>query len=89
MPMRDIIDLGRMTIQTALMVAAPLLLLATAVSLVISILQVLTSIQDNTVATVPRLAATAVGAVLLLPWMLRHLAAFTTNILHDLPRWTR
>ena len=89
MPMTDVVELGRLTVQTAVLVAAPLLVIATIVSLVVSILQVLTSVQDNTVATVPRLGATAVAAVLLLPWMLRHLATFTTTIINDLPRWTR
>lgn len=89
MPMNDVVELGRMTIQTALLVSAPLLLIATFVSLVVSILQVLTSVQDSTVATVPRLGATAIAAVVMLPWILRHLAAFTTTIIHDLPRWGR
>ena len=37
-------------------------------------MQVLTSLQDNTISSVPRLLATAVGAIVLMPWMLRKLA---------------
>ena len=44
------------------------------VSLLINLVQVLTSLQDMTISTVPRLLATAVGAILLMPWMLRQLA---------------
>lgn len=83
MPMADVVDLGRKTLQTALFVGAPVLLIATVVSLAISIVQVLTSVQDSTVATVPRLAASAIAIILLLPWMLRHLAAFTVGLFSD------
>ena len=75
--------LGRSTIESAIMAALPLLAVATVVSVIINILQVLTSIQDQTVSTVPRLLATAVSAMLLLPWMLRHLAAFTIHLFSD------
>jgi flagellar biosynthetic protein FliQ len=65
------------------MAALPLLAVATLVSVTINVMQVLTSIQDPTVSTVPRLLATAVSAMLLLPWMLRHLAAFTIHLFSD------
>lgn len=69
--------------QTALIVGAPVLAIATVISLVISIVQVLTSVQDATVATVPRLLAAALGAVLLMPWMLRRLAMFAARLFSD------
>jgi flagellar biosynthesis protein FliQ len=83
MPLEQVIQLGRTTIEYAILTALPLLTVATVVSVVINILQVLTSIQDQTVSTVPRLLATAVSAMLLLPWMLRHLAAFTIHLFSD------
>jgi flagellar biosynthetic protein FliQ len=82
MPLEQVIQLGRTTIQYAILTALPLLADATVVS-VVNILQVLTSIQDQTVSTVPRLLATAVSAMVLLPWMLRHLAAFTIHLFSD------
>jgi len=45
--------------------------------------QVLTSLQDNTISSVPRLLATAVGAILLMPWMLRKLTLFTLQMFSD------
>ena len=83
MPLEQVIQLGRTTIEYAILTALPLLAIATIVSVVINILQVLTSIQDQTVSTVPRLLATAVSAMILLPWMLRHLAAFTVHLFSD------
>jgi flagellar biosynthetic protein FliQ len=83
MPLEQVIQLGRTTLEYAILSALPLLAIATVVSVVINILQVLTSIQDQTVSTVPRLLATALSAMFLLPWMLRHLAAFTIHLFSD------
>ncbi len=78
-----IVVLGQRTLQTAVLLAAPLLVAIALVSLVINVVQVLTSLQDNTISSVPRLLATAVGAILLMPWMLRKLAFFTLQMLAD------
>lgn len=83
MPLEQVIQLGRTTLEYAIVAALPLLAIATVVSVAINILQVLTSIQDPTVSTVPRLLATALGAIFLLPWMLRHLAGFTVQLFSD------
>jgi flagellar biosynthetic protein FliQ len=73
----------RRTIETALWMGAPLLIVATVVSLLINVAQVLTSLQDATVSTVPRLFAVAAATLFLLPWMTHRLAAFTVQILSD------
>ena len=54
-----------------------------------SLIQIVTSIQDAAFSTVPRLVAFLVGIMLLLPWMLMRLMAFTTSIIGDLPRFAR
>lgn len=87
--MQPVIELGRQTLEAALLVGAPLLVIAMVVSVLINILQVVTSIQDATVATVPRLFITAAAAVLLMPWMLRKLIAFTLHVLGDFSVYTR
>jgi flagellar biosynthetic protein FliQ len=81
--MEQVIELGRTTLEYAILSALPLLATATLVSVIINVVQVLTSIQDQTVSTVPRLLATALSAMFLLPWMLRHLAAFTIHLFSD------
>ena len=78
-----IVVLGQRTLQTAVLLAAPLLIALALVSLLINIVQVLTSLQDNTISSVPRLLATAVGAIVLMPWMLRKLMFFTVQMLAD------
>jgi flagellar biosynthetic protein FliQ len=84
----QVVQLARQTIEASFWGAAPVLLAAMVVGLVINIFQVLTSIQDQTVSTVPRLAA--VGAILffLTPWMLSHLVAFTLALFSDFRPFT-
>jgi flagellar biosynthetic protein FliQ len=89
MPLENVVELGRVSIQTAIVVGAPILAIATVISLIISILQVLTSIQDATVATVPRLLAAAIASVLLMPWMLRRLGALTVQLFSDFHPYLR
>lgn len=78
-----VVELARRTIEMAMWLAAPLLLIATVVSLLINIVQVLTSLQETTLSTVPRLAAVALAALLLMPWMVRRLGVFTVQLFSD------
>ena len=82
-----VVQLGRETLEITLLLAAPILVIATVVSLLINIAQVMTSIQELTVATVPRLAVVAISTFLLLPWMLRKLMSFTVQMFADFHRW--
>lgn len=78
-----IVKLGQNTLETAVLLAGPLLIALAAVSLLINVVQVLTSLQDNTISSVPRLLATAAGAILLMPWMVRKLTLFTLQMFAD------
>jgi flagellar biosynthetic protein FliQ len=84
----QVVELSRRTIEAAFWVASPILLAAMIVGLIINIGQVMTSVQDLTVSTVPRL--TAVGAIVffLTPWMLHHLVTFTQSLLSDFRVYT-
>jgi flagellar biosynthesis protein FliQ len=89
MGMDQIVALLRHTIETALWMGAPLLISAVVVGLVINVVQVLTSLQDMTVSTVPRLAAVAAAILLLMPWMVRRLAMFTVQLFSDFHPFVR
>ena len=82
----QLVAITRQTFEAALWVAAPILVSATVVSLLINIGQVMTSIQEHTVATVPRLAVVAITTFVLLPWMLRKLVSFTVQLFADFHR---
>ena len=79
----DVVLLGRLMLQEVVILIAPILLVAIAVSLLVNILQVLTSLQDQTLSHVPRLLATGTALFLMMPWMWRHLAHYTINLLTD------
>ena len=85
----QIVQVMRHTLETALWMGAPLLIIATVVSLVINVMQVLTSLQDTTVSTVPRLFAVAAAILLLMPWMTRRLGLFTLQLFSDLRPFLR
>lgn len=85
----QVVELGRRTLEIALWLGAPLLVIATVVSLAISIVQVLTSLQEATLSTVPRLVAVAAALLLLLPWMVRRLGLFTVELFGDFRPYLR
>ena len=78
-----VVFLGRSMLQEVILLTAPILLAAVIVSLIVNVLQVLTSLQDQTLAAVPRLLATGAVLFFMMPWMWRHLAQYTINLLSD------
>jgi len=82
-----IVGIVRLTLETALWLAAPILIIGSIVSLLVSIGQVLTSIQDATISTVPKLAAVGIACFILLPWTLRKLVEFTLSLFLDFHKY--
>lgn len=87
MPIDSVVQLGRVTLQEVVLLAAPVLGIAVLISLIINIVQVLTSLQETTISTVPRLLATAAGIFFLMPWMWRHLCNFTIQMFSDFHKY--
>ena len=79
----QVVFLGRSVLTETMLLSAPILGVAIIVSLGVNIIQVLTSLQDNTISTVARLIATGTAAFVALPWMWRHLAHFTLAMVSD------
>ena len=84
-----VVHLARMALEASFWISAPILVAAMAISLVISIVQAMTSLQEPTVSTVPRLAAVGVVTFLLLPWMLEHMMNFTIELFSNFHTFTR
>jgi len=78
-----ILTLIQRALETLMWVTAPLLAAAIVVGVAISLLQTLTSIQDQTFSFAPRVASIFLVFLLLFPWMLRLLVTFTTGLLND------
>ncbi|MGH9685691.1 MAG: flagellar biosynthetic protein FliQ [Candidatus Acidiferrales bacterium] len=78
--MAQVVQITRSTLEIAFLVSAPILAAAMLVSALISVGQVLTSMQDATLSTVPRIAAVGAFAFWLTPWMMRRLVMFTVTL---------
>ncbi|NWF84588.1 MAG: flagellar biosynthetic protein FliQ [Bryobacteraceae bacterium] len=79
----------RDALMTAFWVSLPLLAIGFVAGIVISLLQIVTSVQDPAFGGVPRLVAFLAGLLLLLPWMIARLAGYTISLLGDLSRYAR
>lgn len=77
----EVIQIGRDLMMTTIIIALPAVLTSLLVGLFVSILQTVTSIQEQTLTFAPRIAAVAVVLLLSLPWTIRVVTAFTTRML--------
>jgi flagellar biosynthetic protein FliQ len=84
-----VVQIVRQTLMTAFWLAAPLLAVGFIAGIVVSLVQIATSMQDNAFSTVPRLVAFLTAILFLLPWMLQRSMAYTVSILGDLGRYAR
>ena len=69
----------------ALMIAAPLLLVGLLVGLIISIFQATTSIQEQTLTFVPKIAAILGALILFGPWIIVSMVQFTVRLFGRIP----
>ncbi len=83
----QVVDLMRHLLVEALLLSAPLLISAAAISLVVSLLQTLTSVQEQTLTAVPRLAVVFVVAMVSLPWTVHRLVGYTVLLFSDFHRY--
>jgi flagellar biosynthetic protein FliQ len=74
------IDLFKSTVIFALYVITPFLAVSLVVGLITSLVQSVTSLQEQTLSFAPKLVAMAAACLLLAPWLLRSMVEFTTSI---------
>ncbi|MCX5767520.1 MAG: flagellar biosynthesis protein FliQ [Gemmatimonadetes bacterium] len=80
-----VVDLARNALLLAASLAGPMLLVALIVGLIISILQAVTQIQEQTLAFVPKLTAVAMVFLIGLPWMIQTAVRYTAELLRSIP----
>jgi flagellar biosynthetic protein FliQ len=80
-------ELLRQLMKEAVILSAPVLVTAVLLGLVLTLFQTLTSLQEQSLTTVPRLAAVAVILLVGMPWFLGRLISYTTLLLSDLHRY--
>ena len=82
-----VISIAERAIYVVLVVSGPLLLVALGVGLLVSIFQATTSIQEQTLAFVPKIVGVLVAIVLFGPWMLSLMIDYFYEILNNLVRY--
>ena len=80
-----VIQLGQQALMIVLLVSAPMLGLGLLVGLAVSVFQATTSIQEQTLAFIPKIIAVFVAILIFGPWMLRIMTEYVTNIFVNLP----
>src|SRR5438067_3004829 len=81
MPEELILRLSKQTLETVLVVSAPMLGAGLIVGIIISVLQIITSIQDQALAFVPRVVVTFVVFLIVFPWMMGTMVSYTHTLL--------
>ncbi len=77
----SVVHIGRKAVETVLLTAAPMLLVALVVGLVISIFQAATQINEQTMTFIPKIVAVFVTLLIFGPWIMNILITFATGIL--------
>ncbi len=82
-----VISLAERAVFTTLLIAAPLLIIALAVGLLVSVFQATTQIQEQTLAFIPKIIAVLVSLIFFGPWMLSQILNFTYDMFSNLQRF--
>ncbi|NLX19572.1 MAG: flagellar biosynthesis protein FliQ [Desulfobulbus sp.] len=77
----SVIHIGKTAVQTILLTAAPMLIAAMVIGLVISIFQAATQINEQTMTFIPKIVAVFITLLIFGPWIMDMLVTFTTGII--------
>ncbi len=81
-----VMEIGRQAIEVTLLIAAPMLVTALVVGLIISIFQAATQLNESTLQFVPKLVAMFVVLLLAGPWMLQYLIDYIQRLFGSIPQ---
>jgi flagellar biosynthetic protein FliQ len=84
----QVAEVLRQLLREAMILAAPILLAAALLSFVLSLLQTLTSLQEQSLTAVPRLFAVVAILAVGMPWFLHRITAYTLSLYTNLERFT-
>lgn len=83
-----VVSIGQKAIETTLMCAAPMLIAALGIGLVISIFQAATQINEQTMTFIPKIVGVFVTLLIFGPWILQKATGFIISIFNQLPTIT-
>lgn len=84
-----VLGIGREAIMVTVILAAPLLLSALVVGLVVSIIQAVTQINESTLTFIPKMITIVIVMIVLAPWMTQVITSYTTELITSLPEMIR
>jgi flagellar biosynthetic protein FliQ len=84
-----LLTLAKQSLQALVWVSAPMLIAGMVIGVTISILQVITSIQDATLAFVPRALVVFTVFLLTMPWVVHKMVTYTTNLFSNFAVYIR
>jgi len=85
----QVVDIAKDAIEITLYLSLPLLGIGLIVGLLVSVFQAVTQIQEATLTFVPKILATFISLIFLLPWMMNKLISYTEQIIVNIPRYIR
>lgn len=81
-----VMNIGRQAIEMTLIMAAPLLLAALVIGLIISIFQAATQINEQTLSFIPKLVGMFLVLLLAGPWMLQMMVDYIRRLFESIPQ---
>jgi flagellar biosynthetic protein FliQ len=81
-----VMTIGQHALEMTMLLAAPLLLVALAVGLLVGIFQAATQINEMTLSFIPKLVGMAAALLIAGPWMLKQLVAYTIALIQSIPQ---
>ena len=84
-----IMEVGKQALETTAIVAAPMLVGALVIGLVISVMQAITQINEATLTFIPKIVIVGIVMLITAPWMLDIVSQFTVNLYSNIPEYVR
>lgn len=84
-----VLSIGTEAIKTTIFLAAPMLIAAMLIGVIVSVLQAITQINEATLTFIPKMIAVVVVLVVLGPWMMKIMGGYTTEVLSNAGDWVR
>ena len=81
----SVMTMGRQAMEITLMVAAPMLLVALIIGLIVSIFQAATQINEQTLSFIPKLVGIFAAMVIAGPWMLSVMLDYMRQLFSNIP----
>jgi flagellar biosynthesis protein FliQ len=80
-----VLTIAQRALEMTMMLAAPLLLVALMIGLLVGIFQAATQINEMTLSFIPKLVGMATAMVIAGPWMLKQLVSYTRMLIESIP----